>query len=329
MDSVKSLSERVFCVEAGSFDQLAFDIFRYQVKHNAVYASYVDGLGKDLAKINTLEDIPFLPIEFFKTQRVISGNWQAELFFESSGTTGQVTSKNWVYDKSFYLDIARSIFNDFYGPVGDFTILALLPSYLERNNSSLVAMVADFIQLSSDQRSGFFLHDHADLYQALLQCKKENKKTLLIGVTFGLLDFVEKFQIEFPDLIVMETGGMKGRREELLRAEVHKQLKLGLGVDQVHSEYGMTELFSQAYAKSEGVFTCSKTMKVFTRDINDPLTVSNSLRSGVLNIIDLANLHTCSFIETKDIGRVTPNGDFEVLGRMDNSEQRGCNLMIV
>ncbi|MFT6971293.1 MAG: phenylacetate-coenzyme A ligase PaaK-like adenylate-forming protein [Roseivirga sp.] len=328
MDSVKSLSQRIFCVDQASFNDLAFDIFDYQVKNNLVYRAYIEKLGSDISKIDRLEDIPFLPIEFFKTQKVISGEWESDLCFESSGTTGQVTSKHWVKDKAVYLSIAREIFADLYGGASDFTVLALLPSYLERNNSSLVAMVADFIQLSSDPLSGFFLKDHQKLYDTLQQCKREAKKTLLIGVTFGLLDFIDEYKLDFPELIVMETGGMKGRREELLRREVHDHLKQGLGVTQVHSEYGMTELLSQAYSQQDGVFECAKTMKVFTRDINDPLTVNNELRSGVINIIDLANLHTCSFIETKDLGKILPKGNFEVLGRMDNSEQRGCNLMI-
>uniref|UniRef100_UPI004048C38C acyl transferase n=1 Tax=Roseivirga sp. TaxID=1964215 RepID=UPI004048C38C len=311
-----------------SFAPLALDIFHFQYANNALYKAYVNGLGKRPSEVGRLEQIPFLPIEFFKGHTIKSGNWFSELFFESSGTTGQITSKHWVADKSFYLKIALQIFEQAYGSIKDFTVLALLPSYLERNNSSLVAMVDDFIQLSNDPHSGFYLNDHQALYKTLLEQKEVGKKTLLIGVTFGLLDFADIYQMDFPDLIVMETGGMKGRREELVREEVHAILKKSFGVSHVHSEYGMTELFSQAYAKADGLFECGKTMKVFTRDINDPLTVNNNLRSGVLNIIDLANVKTCSFIETKDVGKVHPNGKFEVLGRMDNADVRGCNLLV-
>ncbi|PIQ48979.1 MAG: acyl transferase [Cytophagales bacterium CG12_big_fil_rev_8_21_14_0_65_40_12] len=328
MDVVKSLCERIFSVDEASFAPLALDIFHFQYANNALYKAYVNGLGRKPAEVRRLEQIPFLPIEFFKGHTIKSGNWNSELFFESSGTTGQITSKHWVADKSFYLKIARQIFEQAYGSIKDFTVLALLPSYLERANSSLVAMADDFIQLSNDPRSGFYLNEHQALYDTLMAQKAAGKKTLLIGVTFGLLDFAEEHQMDFPELIVMETGGMKGRREELVREEVHTILRKSFGVSHVHSEYGMTELFSQAYAKADGLFECGKTMKVFTRDINDPLTVNNNLRSGVLNIIDLANVQTCSFIETKDVGKVHSDGKFEVLGRMDNSDVRGCNLMV-
>jgi hypothetical protein len=328
MDSVKSLCERIFSVDETSFSDLVMEVFHFQYTHNALYKAYVDGLGRNPADIHRLEQIPFLPIEFFKSHKLKSGNWKSDLYFESSGTTGQITSKHWVADKAFYLEIAREIFVEAYGDIAELTVLALLPSYLERNNSSLVAMADDFISLSSDPNSGFYLNNHDALFETLHLLKAGGKKTLLIGVTFGLLDFSEQYQIDFPELIVMETGGMKGRREELVRDEVHVILKKSFGVSHVHSEYGMTELFSQAYAKADGKFECGKTMKVFTRDINDPLTVDNNLRSGVLNIIDLANIYTCSFIETKDLGKVLPDGKFEVLGRMDNSDVRGCNLMV-
>ncbi|MFT6827002.1 MAG: phenylacetate-coenzyme A ligase PaaK-like adenylate-forming protein [Roseivirga sp.] len=328
MDAVKSLCERIFSVDETSFSGLALDVFRYQYAHNTLYKAYVDGLGRNPADITRLEQIPFLPIEFFKSHELKSGNWKSDHYFESSGTTGQITSKHWVADMDFYLKIARDIFEEAYGNITEFTVLALLPSYLERNNSSLVAMADDFINLSNDPNSGFYLNNHKALFETLKLLKVGGKKTLLIGVTFGLLDFSEQYQIDFPELIVMETGGMKGRREELVREEVHTILKKSFGVSHVHSEYGMTELFSQAYAKANGEFECGNTMKVFTRDINDPLTVDNNLRSGVLNIIDLANVQTCSFIETKDLGKVLPDGKFEVLGRMDNSDVRGCNLMV-
>ena len=328
MDSSKSLYDRIFLVNEGSFESLALDVFRFQYEHNLIYRAFVNYLNVQVDEVNKLESIPFLPIEFFKSQVVKTGKWSAEVCYESSGTTGQITSKHWVKDESFYLNIAERIFTQTYGEVEDFTVLALLPSYLERANSSLVAMANHFIKLSADNASGFFLNDFDQLYSVLSKCKDEGKKTILLGVTFGLLDFIERYQIEFPELIVMETGGMKGRREELVRDEVHEMLKAGFGVNSVHSEYGMTELLSQGYSKGKGVFESGYTMRVLTRDINDPLTVVNQVRTGGINVIDLANLHSCAFIETKDLGRVHANGTFEVLGRIDNSDVRGCNLMV-
>ncbi|MGW8123562.1 acyl transferase [Roseivirga echinicomitans] len=328
MDFVKSLCARVFSVEEASFEALALDVFRFQHQENPVYRDFVNHLGVNIEAITKLESIPFLPIEFFKTHTIKSGNWQSDLCYESSGTTGQITSKHWVADEEFYLKIAQKIFAKTYGNVEEYTVLALLPSYLERSNSSLVAMANRFIQFSKDPASGFFLNNADELYELLLTCKSEGRKTILLGVTFGLLDFVEAYQMDFPELIVMETGGMKGRREELVREEVHEILKTGFGVSNIHSEYGMTELLSQGYSQGEGLFRCGYTMKILTRDINDPLTVTNQVRSGGINIIDLANVHSCSFIETKDLGRVYPDGTFEVLGRIDNSDIRGCNLMV-
>ena len=328
MDSLKSLYERVFSVNENSFEALALDIFRLQHKMNPIYRAFVNHLGVSPELVTKLEQIPFLPIEFFKTHTIKTGDWQSDICYESSGTTGQITSKHWVADEDFYLKIAEQIFAKTYGEVKDYTVLALLPSYLERSNSSLVAMANRFIQISADPSSGFFLNNSKELYDTLLRCKNEGRKTILLGVTFGLLDFVEQFQIDFPELIVMETGGMKGRREELVRDEVHEILKPGFGVQHIHSEYGMTELLSQGYSQGNGIFRCGYTMKLLTRDINDPLTVTNQVRSGGINIIDLANLHSCSFIETKDLGRVYTDGSFEVLGRLDNSDVRGCNLMV-
>tara|TARA_R110001599_G_scaffold63492_4_gene176795 strand:+ start:9686 stop:10675 length:990 start_codon:yes stop_codon:yes gene_type:complete len=328
MDSAKSLYDRVFSVDENSFEELALDIFRVQHKTNPIYRAFVNHLGVLPEQITTLEQIPFLPIEFFKTHTIKSGDWQSDVCYESSGTTGQITSKHWVADEEFYLKIAKQIFAKTYGEVKNYTVLALLPSYLERSNSSLVAMANRFIQISKDSSSGFFLNNSQELYDTILKCKSEGRKTILLGVTFGLLDFVERFQMDFPELIVMETGGMKGRREELVRDEVHEILKLGFGVQNIHSEYGMTELLSQGYSQGNGIFRCGYTMRILTRDINDPLTVTNQVRSGGINIIDLANVHSCSFIETKDLGRVYPDGTFEVLGRLDNSDVRGCNLMV-
>jgi len=328
MDFLKSLYDRVFLVNEGSFKRLALDVFRVQYQHNLLYKAFIDHLGVEVDNVQELEQIPFLPIDFFKNHSIKTGDWQTKVSYESSGTTGQITSKHQVESKRFYLKVAEEIFAKTYGKVEDYTILALLPSYLERSNSSLVAMANHFIKVSSDDRSGFFLDDFKNLFETLEACKAEGKKTILLGVTFGLLDFVEEYQIEFPDLTVMETGGMKGRREELVREEVHEMLKAGFGVSKIHSEYGMTELLSQGYSKGHGVFECGYSMRIFTRDINDPLTVVNQVRTGGINIIDLANVHSCAFIETKDLGRVHANGKFEVLGRIDNSDVRGCNLMV-
>ena len=328
MDNFKSLYQQVFSVTPGSFSDLALQLFHFQYANNAIYRSYVDHLTVKPEKVTDVTQIPFLPIEFFKRHRVVTGSWEEERVFESSGTTGQVSSKHLVYDGDFYLDNCRLLFERAYGSLADYTVLALLPSYLERSGSSLIYMAEDFIKKSADKRSGFFLHNTEELVTLLTNLKKEGKKTLLLGVTFGLLDLAEKYQLDLSGTIVMETGGMKGRRKEMLRAEVHQVLKSAFNLEVIHSEYGMTELFSQAYSKGWGVFEPAGSMSVMMRDVNDPLTVSNNLRSGGLNIIDLANVHSCCFIETKDLGKVHGDGSFEVLGRMDNSDIRGCNLML-
>jgi len=250
------------------------------------------------------------------------------MVFSSSGTTGMVTSKHLVTDVSLYERSFMQGFKAFYGNIQDYTVLALLPSYLERDGSSLIYMVDHLIRESGDPQSGYFLYDHDALYAALQRQKLTNRKTLLIGVTYALLDFVEKYQIKFPGLIIMETGGMKGKRPEMLREELHNQLKEGFGVAAIHSEYGMTELLSQAYSKAEGIFACPPWMKILIRDTNDPLTILPQGRTGGLNIIDLANLNSCSFIATQDLGKTLGDGTFEVLGRFDNSDIRGCNLLV-
>jgi len=328
MDIFKSLYQQVFSVTPEGFESLALQLFQFQYVHNPIYKAYVDHLTVNPSKVTELTSIPFLPIEFFKGHRVATGSWKEERIFESSGTTGMATSRHFVFDSSYYLQNCRQAFEMEYGSLSEYTILALLPSYLEREGSSLIFMAEDFIKKSGDSRSGFFLHNTGELVETLTQLRKEGRKILLLGVTFGLLDLAEAFQLDLEGVIVMETGGMKGRRKEMLRTEVHEVLTRSFGVDRIHSEYGMTELFSQAYSKGWGIFKPAGSMHVFTRDINDPLTVSNELRSGGLNIIDLANIHSCCFIETKDIGKVHENGTFEVLGRMDNSDIRGCNLML-
>ena len=327
MGDLNSLISNINSVNQNTFESVALQVFEYQFEHCSVYNQYVQALGRPMPQ--SLLEIPFLPIEFFKNHTVKSGNWKSQVVFESSGTTGASTSRHQVRNEGWYIDHCIKTFESFYGKLDQFTLLALLPSYIERGNSGLVSMVNAFIEETGSSNSGFYLNEFDALVNKLEELRRTKKPTILWGVTFGLLDFVEQYQIDFPDLIVMETGGMKGRREELTRVEVHSRLTQGLGVDAIHSEYGMTELFSQAYSKGDGLFLPSTTMKVFARDMNDPLSIIKPGKTGALNIIDLLNVNTCSFIETKDLTRVYEDGTFEVLGRMDNSDIRGCNLLVV
>ena len=310
------------------FEQTALPVFRYQAENCAIYRQFLDGLKIDLERVDTVEKIPFLPIEFFKSHRILSSNNTVEVTFTSSGTTGMVTSSHQVTDKTWYEDSFRNAFRLFYGDIRDYTVLALLPSYLEREGSSLIYMVDDLIKQSDNQDSGFFLYNHEELYQQLIKQQGAQKPTLLIGVTFGLLDFIEQYNIHFPGLIVMETGGMKGRRKEMIREELHDVLCKGFGVSAIHSEYGMTELLSQAYSKGDGIFECPPWMQIIIRDTNDPMTALSIGKTGGINVIDLANINSCSFIATQDLGKTYADGSFEVLGRFDQSDIRGCNLLI-
>jgi len=324
-----SLINRIKTVRPEEFDSIALEVFELQYHHNETYREWCTSLRKTPNTVSKLAEVPFLPIEFFKSHHIVTGEWKAETVFESSGTTGTQTSRHYVANEGFYLQNCVDAFESTYGKLSDFVVLALLPSYLERGSSGLISMVNRFIQLSESGDSGFYLNELDFLYTKLRQLKDGGKKVILWGVTFALLDFAEEYQLAFPELIIMETGGMKGRREEMVRSEVHARLKESFGVNQIHSEYGMTELFSQAYSKGEGVFQPAKTMKVIGRDINDPLSYPSGNRTVALNIIDLANIQTCSFIETKDLGTVYEEGSFEVKGRMDNSDIRGCNLLVV
>ena len=297
-----------------------------------MYKKYVDSLRINPGNINTIETIPFLPISFFKTHEITTTTFEPEIIFESSGTTGQNTSRHLVKKISLYRKSFSKAFNLFYGNPKDWCILGLLPGYLERNNSSLVSMVHSLIGKSENNNSGFYLNNHERLYQTIVHNEIIEQPTLLIGVTFSLLDFAEKYSMKLQNTVVMETGGMKGRREEITREEVHQFLQNKLGVPVVHSEYGMTELLSQAYSKQEGLFHNPPWMKVLVREYNDPFaiisnTVANTPANGLLNIIDLANLYSCSFIATDDVGKVYKNGAFEVLGRRDVSDLRGCSLL--
>lgn len=326
---------RLFAASAANFNELAVELFNYQYQSNGVYRQYCDALKINTDAVDSLQKIPFLPISFFKTHKVTSGEFEGGTIFESSGTTGSVNSKHYVKDLDLYRESFTTCFEKFYGPPRDKCILGLLPSYLERKNSSLVMMVESLIAAGENPLSGFYLYDHEKLHRTLMHNELLKIPTLLIGVTYALLDFAEKYPMQLRHTIVMETGGMKGRREEMTRQEVHAQLMESLGLSLVHSEYGMTELLSQAYSKGDGIFHCPGWMKVVLRDEDDPFKVSmapgNNSRSvtGVINIIDLANIYSCAFIATDDIGRLHANESFEVLGRIDNSDIRGCSLMAI
>ncbi|WP_242918538.1 acyl transferase [Pontibacter liquoris] len=312
------------------FAAKALELFRYQAAHNLLYQSYLSFRKIKPEQVLTLEQIPFLPIEFFKTHPVMTDSFQPEVTFYSSGTTRQSRSRHFVSHLAWYTTTTELIFEQLYGPLQDYIVLALLPSYLEQGGSSLVAMVEYFRQQTGQQEQGFYLHEHDLLLQAVRQAKQRGKKVLLIGVSYALLDWATALQgrEDFSGVIIMETGGMKGRRREMIREELHQHLCQGFGVATIHSEYGMTELLSQGYSKGNGIFLPGYSMRVLLRDLNDPYDVGRHHRSGGINVIDLANVDSCAFIETKDIGRLHPNGSFEVLGRFDNSDIRGCNLLI-
>ncbi len=326
---MKPAKERIFSITSEQeFQQAALAVFEYQAINCKVYSHFIKGLNIDAAEITRVEQIPYLPISFFKNHEVKSDNAQIQTVFTSSGTTGMITSRHLVTDVSWYEESFRKAFELFYGDIKTYTVLALLPSYLEREGSSLIYMAADLIKGSQNPDSGFYLYNHEELNQQLLKQQQAGKPTLLIGVTFALLDFVETYQLNFPKLIVMETGGMKGRRKEMIREELHSLLCDGFGVKHIHSEYGMTELLSQAYSKGDGIFACPPWMKILTRDTNDPLSFISANKTGGINVIDLANINSCSFIATQDLGKLYSNGEFEVLGRFDNADIRGCNLLI-
>jgi len=315
----------IFSLKEADFEAAALSIFRYQYQQNEIYRAYTDQLRVNPPEVKELQQIPFLPIQFFKTHRVTCGSFEPEVLFESSGTTQTVNSQHLVKEVRIYEKSFRLAFEHFYGPVQGYRVIGLLPSYLERKHSSLVYMVKDMIEQSAHPQSGFYLYEHDKLKQVL---QDEQTPTLLIGVTFALLDFADSHQLHLKNTIIMETGGMKGRREEWTRDEVHSFLSTRLGVQTIHSEYGMTELLSQAYSKGGGKFDCPAWMKVLLRDESDPLDASLQRRSGVINVVDLANIFSCSFIATDDIGKLHPGGSFEVLGRLDQSALRGCSLMV-
>ncbi len=323
-------THRIFNINnADEFDDLALEVFRFQYENNKVYNQFCDHLKKSPQNVSLLEEIPFLPISFFKTHKVLSTQKEAKTIFTSSGTTQSITSKHYVPDLKLYEESFLKAFDVFYGSSEEFCILALLPSYLEREGSSLIYMVNNLIDKSKHTKSGFYLNNLEELHQKLQELDKVGTKTLLIGVSFALLDLAEQFPLHLKNTIVMETGGMKGRRKELIREELHQILKQGLGVNKIHSEYGMTELLSQGYSKGDGTFKTPPWMKIITRDTEDPLTIQPNGKTGGINVIDLANVYSCAFIATQDLGKTYFDGTFEVLGRFDDSDIRGCNLMVL
>lgn len=327
--NVNITAENIFNIGGPEdFDALTLAIFKRQALSCEVYKNYIHHLRVDVNQVSQVSQIPFLPISFFKTHAILSSDNPVEVTFSSSGTTGMTQSSHHVTNAKLYERSYLQAFEDFYGKVSAYCFLALLPSYQQRSGSSLIYMVNDLIEKSNHAQSGYFLYNHDDLHNTLLKLKAHRQPTVLIGVTYALLDFIEKYDIDFPELIVMETGGMKGKRKEMVREELHEQLSAGFGVEHIHSEYGMTELLSQAYSLGEGIFKCPKWMQVKVRDTNDPLSLIADGKTGGINVIDLANINSCSFIATQDLGRINDDGSFEVLGRFDNADIRGCNLLV-
>lgn len=326
MTSFKSFKQKLFRIDTNSFEDVALQVFRYQATYNVVYKEYLDSLNVKVDNVRSTLEIPFMPISFFKYRQVKTGEWEEEVTFRSSGTTGQVRSEHSVRDLTFYNQNTNKIFRQFYGDPTQYNFLALLPSYLERQDSSLIYMIDDLINQGRES-SGYYLNNLGELSDQIARLKEKKEKIFLIGVSFALLDLAENYSLDLKDAIVMETGGMKGRRKEVVRAELHKVLCDAFKVDGIHSEYGMTELLSQAYALKDGLFQTPSWMKVYIRDMNDPFEIKNN-QAGGINIIDLANIDSCCFIETQDMGRIFEDGSFEVLGRIDNSEIRGCNLLV-
>ncbi|RXQ92929.1 acyl transferase [Ancylomarina salipaludis] len=323
------LKHRIFNIQSEEeFRQIAFEVFQFQATNNPVYAEYIKLLNVDVSKIDAIHKIPFLPIEFFKSHKVVSSQEEAKAIFTSSGTTGNLTSRHYVPDLGIYEDSFTKGFEAFYGPVNEYCILALLPSYLEREGSSLIYMMEKLIKDSGHPKSGFYLNNHEELIANLNELKSQNQKVLLLGVSFALLELAENHQLDLGEVIVMETGGMKGRRKEMTREELHAIFTSRLGVKKIHSEYGMTELLSQGYSKGDSLFKTPAWMKILIRDAYDPFSYERTGRSGGVNVIDLANLYSCSFIETQDLGKIHADGKFEILGRFDNSDIRGCNLLV-
>ena len=311
------------------FEKITLKVFRHQYDNNLVYQQFCNFLMKDKNNVKSVLEIPFLPIQFFKTHEILSSQDVVQTTFTSSGTTGMQTSKHLVTDVSWYEESYRLAFSEFYGNIEDYCVLALLPSYLEREGSSLIHMVEDLITLSNHEDSGFYLNNYDELISKVIELDTSGQNVLLIGVTYALLDLIEMQNFQLKNTIIMETGGMKGKRKEMIREELHSLLCNGFGVSKIHSEYGMTELLSQAYSLGDGVFECPPWMQILIRDTEDALTYVAEGKTGGINVIDLANINSCSFIATQDLGKIQPNHSFEVLGRFDHSDIRGCNLMVI
>lgn len=328
---INSFVEKIFLKHVGtSFESLALTLYKYQAAHNKVYNQYLNSLGIDWGKAKSLEEITFLPIEFFKTHKVITGKDHCEKVFHSSGTTGTTKSKHYVKSLDLYRRSFTMGFEYEYGKLNEYIVLAVLPNYQDNPNSSLIYMVDEMIRLSEDPASGYYLYHDDKLCETINRCSKQEKKMLVFGVSYALLDLSDLGIGEFDvqNLLVMETGGMKGRRDEIVRDELHDIIIKGFGVEQVHSEYGMTELLSQSYSNGNGLFNSPPWKKILIREVNDPMNYVKIGDTGGLNIIDLANVHSCAFISTNDLGKLYNDGTFEVLGRFDKSALRGCNLLV-
>ena len=330
MTNCQYFKSKIFDLETpDEFEKLALELFQYQYQHNEIYRQYVDLIKRDVNTVKRLVDIPHLPIHFFKSQEVKTGEFEPEITFSSSGTSGQQQSFHHVKETKLYEQSFSNAFKRFYEKAENYCVLALLPSYLERKGSSLIYMADQLINLSADKDSGFYLNEYRQLSE-LLKCKSnEGIPCLLLGVTYALLDLAEQFPQPLQHLTIMETGGMKGRRKEMIRWEVHGILKEAFKQENIHSEYGMTELLSQAYSKADGRFICPPWMRVTIREVNDPFRQARVGKTGGINVVDLANVDSCAFIETQDLGRLHENDSFEVMGRFDNSDIRGCNLMVI
>jgi hypothetical protein len=324
---VKLLENKIFSISEANFAEIALEVFRFQAQSNIVYKQYLDLLRVDADSINNVASIPFLPISFFKTHNVLAKGYTPERVFTSSGTTGSETSRHLVASLSLYEKSFVNTFEIFYGNPSQYCVLALLPSYLEREGSSLVYMASKLIELSNDSSSGFYLYNTSELIDKLKTNEKNGKRSLLLGVTFALLELAKNYSFPLSNTIIMETGGMKGRGKELIREEAHTIMQKSFGVKSIHSEYGMTELLSQAYSKGDGTFRCPPWMKIKIRDPYDPFSLLAEGKTGAINVIDLANLYSCSFLQTDDLGKLRNPNEFEVLGRMDGSQIRGCNLL--
>ena len=320
-------ADKIFNVDDKNFEQIAFEVFQFQYINNNIYKSYCDLLKKTPSNIGDISGIPFLPISFFKSHSVMCTK-KYDKVFHSSGTTNENLSKHYVSDINIYEQSFLKNFIDNYGDPKDYVILGLLPNYMENENSSLIYMVNNLIELSESNDSGFFLKEYDFIIEKMKSLARENKKIILVGVSYALLDLTESKNLNFENTIIIETGGMKGRRREMIKKELHETLKERTGLKKIHSEYGMTELLSQAYSKGDGIFSCPNWMRVYIRDINDPNFLYSNNKSGGINIIDLANINSCSFIATEDMGSLHKNGNFEIMGRIDHTDTRGCNLLV-